>query len=449
MRVVSLLLALQLLASVTAAVLLAPQDGAARPGPAAVDAAGEVRGAPAPAPAPVPDPRAQREQAVQALLDARAAAVLARDREAFLAGVWSGAPEFAARQAELFDNLAGVPLASWAYDLDPTTERGTNAELDARYGQGRWWAPEVLLTFALAEFDPEPTYAPQRLTFVLFGDTWALAADDDFDAVGLSSTRGLWDAGPVVAYRGRSTLVLSHPGSEELARQIADSVDAAVPRVTSVWGTEWTQTVVVLVPDDQTELDRMLGGTTDLTKIAAVATAELTDLDGGYRAVGNRVIVNPPNFAKLGRLGRQVVLTHEVAHVATRAATGPDAPTWLVEGLADYIGYLDVPVPLTTAAREVRTAVQEGRLPEQLPTDDDFNGSSERLQLSYEASWLAFRLLVDTYGRDAALRFYRAVGASRDAGAPAALERAFAEELGTTTAQFTAAWREHLTSTFS
>jgi hypothetical protein len=438
---------LQLLVSLGAVVLMSPPTEApARPeadGGAVVG--GAVRAAPA---APEPDPRVLREQAVRTLLDTRAAAVRNRDREGFLAGV-AGPPEFVERQAALFDNLENVPLAVWEYELDGRTDRAPNADLDARYGPDQWWAPDVVLKYAIAEFDPEPTYAPQRLTFVRVGEAWRVASDDDFEAAGLATTRALWDSGPVVTHRGVRSLALGHPGSEPLMKQIADVVDDAVPRVSSVWGTEWTQTVVILVPRDQEELDRLLGGTTDLTRIAAVATAELTDLQDGYHPVGNRVLVNPPNFAKLGRLGRQVVLTHETAHVATRKATGPDAPAWMVEGLADYIGYLDVPVPLTTAARETYAAVQEGRIPQELPADSAFDGANPDLPLAYETSWLAFRLLVDTYGLEAALRCYRSVGVSRGVGSAVALERAFAEELGTTVPAFTAAWREHLASAFS
>ena len=441
MQLVGTALAVQLVASLGAVALIAPSDEA-RP-PAVVRAEPPVRAAPA------TDLRAEREDAVRALLDARAGAVMSRDREAFLAGVSPANPAFVERQAALFDALAEVPLASWQYDLDPLRERSGNAELDARHGAGQWWSPDVQLRYALAEFDVEPTYAPQRLTFVRSGDAWLLAADDDFEAVGEPSTRALWDAGPVVPVRGVHTLALGHPGSLGLMQQIVSVVDAAVPRVSRVWGTGWSQAVVVLVPSTQEELDRMLNGSTDLSRIAAVATAELTDLEGRYHPVGNRVIVNPPNFAKLGRLGRQVVLTHETAHVATRVATGPDVPTWLVEGMADYIGYLDVPVGVDTAARELGDAVRAGRVPEQLPTDASFDGANPDLAQAYEASWLAFQLLVEQHGADAALRFYRAVGASRDAGPTAAVDRAFATELGTTTAAFTAAWREHLVRTFT
>ena len=441
-RVVAAAAVLQLLASLVGVTAL--REGSTSSPPAA-----------APAPpaavlaAPAPDPRVLRERAVRRLLEQRADAVLRRDREAFLATVLPTATEFRDRQAAMFDALAEVPLASWDYELDAGRQSAVNDALDARYGDDGWWSPDVLLRYALDGFDPEPTYAPQRLTFARSGEEWLLAGDADFEAADELSTRGLWDFGPVVVHRSQHALVLGHPGSRQLLPQIALVVDAAVPDVDAVWQADWTRAVVVLVPQDDTELDRMLNGSTDLSRIAAVATAELPDLGDGFHPVGDRIIVNPPNFAKLGRLGRQVVLTHEVTHVATRRATGPDTPTWLVEGLADYVGYLDAAVTTETAARELGAAVRAGQVPAALPADTDFDGGNADIAQAYEASWLAYRLLVETYGADAALRFYRAVGSSRGAGPAAAVEAAFAQELGTTTAAFTQAWQAYLVSTLS
>ena len=438
----SVALALQLLGSLVGVAVL--RDSAAPSTPTATSSPSAAVLA-----APAPDPRVQREQAVRQLLQDRAAAVLRRDREAFLATVLPSATELVERQGRMFDALADVPLASWDYELDAGRQSSVNEALDARYGADGWWSPDVLLRYALDGFDPEPTYAPQRLTFARAGDAWLLAGDDDFDDAGELSTRGLWDFGAVVAHRSDHALVLGHPGSRELLPQIAEVVDAAVPDVDAVWRADWSRAVVVLVPQDDTELDRILNGSTDLSRIAAVATAELTDLGDGFHPVGDRILINPPNFAKLGRLGRQVVLTHEVTHVATRRATGPDTPTWLVEGLADYAGYLEADVPLETAARELREAVREGRVPTALPADSDFDGGNAEIAQAYEASWLAYRLLVEQHGADAALRFYRNVGASRGNGAAAAVENAFALELGTTTAAFTEAWRAYLVSSLS
>lgn len=399
--------------------------------------------------APVRDLLGERVIGVRALLERRASALRDRNREAFLATVSPTAVAFQARQAALFDALAEVPLARWDYELDPAHERSPDPRLDARYGFGAWWAPDVILRYALRDFDREATYARQRLTFVRTGDAWTVASDDDFAAGGEPSARGLWDGGPVQLVRGEHTLVLGHPGPQSFLREVAAEVDLAVTRVTAVWGTEWAQSVVVLVPNDQQELSTILGPAVDLTRIAAVATAELPDVPGGYRPVGDRIMVNPPNFAKLGKLGRSVVLSHEVTHVATRQASGPDMPTWLAEGFADYLGYLDSQVGVATATRELRTDVRAGRVPVALPADADFAGSSPTLAQAYEQSWLAVRLIVERYGQDEALRFYRAVGASRGSGAPAALERGFTGVLGTTTAAFTATWRESLVRTLS
>lgn len=442
-RVVAGAVVLQLLASLAGAAVLRDGASSSAPSARAITPPAAVLAAPA------PDPLVQREQAVRRLLEQRADAVLRRDREAFLSTVLPTATAFVDRQAEMFDALAEVPLASWDYELDAGHQSAVNDALDDRYGDDGWWSPDVLLRYALDGFDPEPTYAPQRLTFAQAGDQWLLAGDDDFEATDDLSTRGLWDFGPVVVHRSDHALVLGHPGSRELLPQIGEVVDAAVPDVDAVWQTDWSRAVVVLVPQDDTELDRMLNGSTDLSRIAAVATAELPDLGDGFHPVGDRVIVNPPNFAKLGRLGRQVVLTHEVMHVATRRATGPDTPTWLVEGLADYVGYLDTGVPTETAARELRDAVRSGQVPAALPADTDFDGGNATIAQAYEASWLAYRFLVETYGADAALRFYRVVGRSRGAGPAAAAGAAFASELETTTAAFTEAWRAYLVSTLS
>ncbi|MFN2524070.1 MAG: peptidase MA family metallohydrolase [Mycobacteriales bacterium] len=412
-RLLAVLVALELLAGVASTFALQP---------APRRAAATLRAA-----VPHEDPRAA---AVQALLTARADAITRHDRAAWLATVDPTATAFAARQARLFDALQSVPVQGWTYELDPERTQPANPAVDSRRGDG-WWGPAVTLRYRLAGFDSVPTAEPQHLTFVPRGDRWYVAADDDFAD---RTSRGLWDEGPVTVVRGRSSLVLGHPSSATLMRTVADAVDAAVPRVTAVWGTAWSRKVVVLVPSTQRELQRLVGGAGDFSRIAAVATAELT----GSRPVGDRVIINPPNFRQLGALGRRVVLTHEVTHVATRAATGNATPTWLVEGFADYIGYLGADVSSRVAAQELRVQVRRGRLPATLPADVDFDGGNARLAQVYEQAWLAAVLLARRYGSAKLVAFYRAVGSGLTVDA--ALQRV----LGTDLARFTRDWRRDL-----
>ncbi|MDT7539170.1 MAG: hypothetical protein QOI82_2755 [Actinomycetota bacterium] len=382
-----------------------------------------------------------RDRAVQALLDVRAAAIRDRDRAAWLSTIDPANPEFRTAQAALFDALADVPLSDWSYSVEPDSAPPASVGLDAKRGKG-WWAPGVTLSYRITGYDDVPTIEPQRLTFVPRGDAWFIAADDDFADVGRDTTRGLWDSGRVVVTRGRSCLVLGHAGSRSLMRRVATAVDAAVPRVTSVWGSGWAQHVVVLVPSTQAELSRIVGGNSDLSQIAAVATAELRNASSGYHPVGDRIAINPPTFAKLGTLGRRVVLTHEVMHVASRAASGPEEPAWLVEGLADYAGYRGVHVPYSASASELRSAVRRGRVPTALPKESDFAGDNKDLAQVYEEAWLAVRLISEQHGPDGLLRFYREVG--RPDAAPTAVDDAFRQLWGTSLATFTRQWRRDL-----
>jgi len=422
-------LAIQLLVGVTSAVLLQP----------GVRARVEAQRSAPVHPANARTDQSVRTTAVRALLTARAHAVLRKDRAAFLATVDPTATGFLARQAKLIDALHDVPLASWTYELDPDHERARTAPLDAL--RGTWWSPDVALRYALVGFDRTPTVQQQGLTFVQRGTRWYVAADDDFAASGHPTARDLWDGGRVIAVRGRSCLVLGHPAGALLVRSLVADCDAAVPRVTAVWGAGWARRVVLVVPDSTAELSRIVPDAGDLSQVAAVATAELVQPATGYHPVGDRVVINPTTFRDLGGVGRRVVLTHEVTHVASRSATGPQVPTWFVEGLADYVGYQGLRLPLAVAAEELQSDVRAGKLPRELPLDSDFNGSRKDLAQTYEQSWLAVGLLARTYGQAAMLRLYRDTGADPSSGA---LGRAMAKDLHTTVPAFTAAWRADL-----
>jgi hypothetical protein len=241
--------------------------------------------------------------------------------------------------------------------------------------------------------------------------------------------------------------VLGPHGRRAYLQSVARDTDAAVPRVTAVWGKGWSQRVVVLVPTSQRQVSDLIGTRTVLSQIAAVAVSQVSGTGGAYRAVGSRVIVNPPNFDQLTALGRRVVLAHEVTHIASRDATGPDTPTWLVEGFADYVGYRGTSVDPKTAARELGLDLRAKRAPKQLPVDADFNGDNTRLAQSYESAWLACRMIAERFGEPRLLAFYRAVGTSKAGGREAAVREALKTVLATTPDAFTTAWRAYVVAT--
>ena len=386
-------------------------------------------------------PSPNRAVEVEALLVRRAAAVMARDRPAFLADLDPRATAFVGRQSALFDALADVPFSSWSYELDATRESDPRA-LAARYDTPVW-LPQVRLRYSYTGIATAPTVTGQGLTFVEREGRWLLASDTDLDDGPLRTARELWDSGPVEVVRGARSLVLGHPGSNPPLRQVASDVDAAVPRVSAAWGSDWAEQVVVVVPEHVEEMRSVVGEGLDLGSIAAVATAQLLGGAERYEPVGDRVVVQPENWPRLGALGRRIVLTHEVFHVAARAASGPCLPLWLLEGLADHIAYSGTGLPVGRVVPQTLTEIRAGRVPSALPAPEDFHGvNSSR---AYEVSWLAVGYLAETYGDATLEALYRRIGAAPAGSNPqVVVADAFRDVLGTSLEQFTVGWTADL-----
>lgn len=384
------------------------------------------------------------------MLNARAAALLKRDRAAYARSLDPAAKAFRAKQLAIFGNLTPVPLQEWKYHVDAgESDDKVTAAIRKRHGGDEVYAPPVSLQYRLRGFDARPTEVRHRLTFVRRGARWYLASDSDFDRPGHATARDLWDFGPVDVVRTARSLVIGPRGRRGYLQSVARDTDAAIPRVTAVWGKAWPQKVVVLVPTSQRQVSDLIGTKTALAQIAAVAVAQVVRAGPAYRSVGSRIIVNPPNFDQLTDVGRRVVLTHEVTHVASRDSTGPFAPAWLVEGFADYVGYRGTSLDPKVAARELRADIRENRMPKALPKEADFNGDNTSLAQAYEGSWLACRMIAERYGEPKLLAFYRRVGASKSASKDAALRAALRSDLRTTPEAFTAAWRAYLKATLA
>jgi len=118
-------------------------------------------------------------------------------------------------------------------------------------------------------------------------------------------------------------------------------------------------------------------------------------------------------------------------------------PTWLAEGFADYVGYLHSGIATDFAAQELAADVRAGRVPTQLPDNNEFDGNSKQLSQAYEGAWLACRLIAERHGPAALVRFYRAVGTSSSSQSEA-LSTASAKVLHESFLRFTRDWRDFL-----
>ncbi len=354
---------------------------------------------------------------VQRVLDRRAAALLDRDEAAYRrTGASAG-----------FDNLRAVPLAGWSYRLTGLHRTGDTATAEAE------------LRYRVEGYDRAPVSAGRTLSLGLDArGEWYVEAERPAGG----SAEQLWDQGKVSVVRGDDSLVLGVGQSEAVLRSYAELADDAVPAVSQAWGTDWARHVVVLVPESLNDMAGLLGSPASSYRgIAAVTTGET---GAPANAPADRIIVNPDAYGVLGKVGKQVVLTHETTHVATRADTTAATPLWLSEGYADWVGYLGSGRSPSQAAPELWRAVSEGSGPRELPADADFGftGDANKLARAYESGWMACRMIADHWGEVRLGEFYRAVGAhERREGA---VEGALKDVLGTSQADFTARWREYL-----
>lgn len=214
--------------------------------------------------------------------------------------------------------------------------------------------------------------------------------------------------------------MVGHHAAPELLRDLALRADAAGTRVSAVLGRPVRP--VVLVPASAAEAARV-AGVGSVAGLAAVA-------DGG------RVVVVPEYFGRLTPTGRDVVLTHELTHVA---AGTERLPVWLYEGFADYVGYRDAGLPVRVAAAELAADVRAGRLPGGLPGPEAFAPSSRdpvRLARAYQEAWLACRFIAERFGEGTLVRLYRD---AQTGGIDPGLAR-----LGLSAGTLTARWREYV-----
>ncbi|MGX7680461.1 hypothetical protein ACSMXN_16345 [Jatrophihabitans sp. DSM 45814] len=386
---------------------------------------------------------AEMQQALGAL-NAHAAALLARDGSSWAAGLDadSRAADFYSRQRAVFANLAQVPVKTWRYSL---TAPITSAEiLDAaaeRLG-ARVVVLHVQLSYALDRVDLLPTSKDEWLTLVKRANGWRIAGDTDAEPAGDHSWMGPWDFGPLSVRTGTHTLVLSHPAQRADLQSYGQLVEDSIAAVTEIWGPAWNSHVAVLIPSTEAEFIALTGDSGDVSNIAALSVADRVQADG--TVLGARIVLNPITLARMDASGRRLVIRHELTHIAARASTSNQMPSWVVEGFADYVGNLDSGIATAQSASELAAEIRQGRIPGALPSNAEFDGSNSRLPQVYEESWLACTLVAQRVGQKGLVRFYKAVSLAARSDPANASEAALRSVLGISLTEFTRAWQAEL-----
>ncbi|MFI8503675.1 hypothetical protein ACIGFK_34995 [Streptomyces sp. NPDC085524] len=319
------------------------------------------------------------------------------------------------------ERLAGIPLEGWSYEVTSVRRDGARATARAE------------LHYRLAGYDTAPAGSARELTLDGQGGRWRVTADRPAPG----ALPQLWDQGAVTVARGAHSLVLGGEGQSPGALSaIAAEADRAVPAAGAAWPRPWSGRVVVLVPGSLERMAGLLGRPAEAYRgLGAVTTGQV----GAGPAPADRVVVNPQAYPELSGQGRRIVLTHEVTHVATRAATSATTPLWLSEGFADWAAYRGTSTTPAQGAPVLARAVRRGEVPGGLPRTEAFafGGDPEAAARAYEGAWLACRLIAEKWGEAGLVRLYEAAGREP-------WPNALAHALGTDTDTLTRAWQESL-----
>jgi hypothetical protein len=340
--------------------------------------------------------------AVVDLLQRRSGAVQAGNRAAWLATVDPADKGLVQRQGDLFGRLSGLRPPSWSYSVE-APDAVLPAARRAALGTNSFLA-HVRLAYRLAPGAGE-VQRDQHLTLVQRGGRWLVGGDQDG-----RQQRDLWDLAPITVARGSRSVVVAARGATVPATRTASEADAAARRVDAVWGDAWPRPVVVVLPATLKDMATLLDRTDidGLSQLAAVTTGELrTDPVAQGRTTGDRVVVNPVAFPGLSALGRGVVLTHELTHVATRARDASAPPVWVDEGFADYVAYLGTPLAVRNVAADLLNDPKALAALRGLPVNEAFDPTSGQVGPAYAAAWLAMRFIAKEGGAAMVVDFYR------------------------------------------
>ncbi|MEU4391529.1 hypothetical protein [Kribbella sp. NPDC023855] len=378
----------------------------------------------------VPDAETQMLTEIDAVLKARAAAVLAGRLPQYLATVDAKNAKLVQRDKQVFANLRKLGLKQFSYARETSfvpEKHGTDG-----------WAVRLMMVLQIEGIDAAPRATPLGYTFAQRGGRWLLVADDDLAAESDRGTyREPWDLGPIEVARGGGVLVVVPAGEGANARRLVQESREALPAV-RLATRRAQQGILVIAMRDRKSMDTewATGG----HPAGAVSVRNYSPTDAAltsFKVTGSRIVINPTYRETSDRF----LLAHEFTHAAL-STLGNSAPTWLVEGFAMYV--------------ENRLAEQSGSADQVadwrdkllsksvkplvvLPIDGIFHGDYD--EESYGVSWLIVEYLVTKYGLDKVNALYADLAKGSDD--PAAREQTLRKHLKLSEAALVAALKKY------
>jgi len=187
----------------------------------------------------------------------------------------------------------------------------------------------------------------------------------------------------------------------------------------------------------------MIQATYPLENFLAFATSSI-DIEKGVEFGGHRIVLNWDRIGGADDDYMRTILTHELMHVATRGLAGPFTPSFVDEGIAEYVARQGD----ETSLGALDSAVAAGTFDRKLPREHEFRvGGQESIFLSYKESQSAITFLIEGWGRRAFVEFYRELGSQKIAAGTAEyhLDRALRSAIGMSLQRFERAWADSIT----
>jgi hypothetical protein len=364
----------------------------------------------------LPDPRTDLPK----LLAKRAKAIVDDDRTAFMSTVDKRQKTWYREQSTQFARMRTVPFATFAYRV--VALRG-GAGQKRRYDADQVYLGQVEARYRFTGQDASPVLTRHSFTFVHIPAGWRIANRGD-PRLRARDDVEIWDSGQVRTVRSARTLIVYHPGEEALARRLLTVADRAYGQVAAAWTGKWERKAVILVPRDQQEAQKLVGAR-DLSRVAALASSSIESNQSG-RVLGNRIVINTTNVVRYRDLDLQVLITHEMTHVATRTL-GDGVPLLLVEGFADWAALMPVKLPFQVTRAALYQQVRSGRFDGTLPGDREFRGPNAGV--AYDEGSAFCLWVARTYGAAKLRALYLEFAGTSPASA-ADLDRGFRHVLG-------------------
>lgn len=320
---------------------------------------------PRPRPHPVAVPLVQPErahptsadyQAVRRLLAVRAKAVLAGDRAAFRDTLDISDKHLLERELTVFDNLQDLPVTSLSYAVG-----ATDTAPDPIGHAGVAFAPTVVEHIGLDQAAEGAIANTTDLTFVRRGGRWLLAADNP--GAGHNDAQP-WLGAAVDVAVGRSVVVVADEHARVPAKQLLSRITHERAAVLRALGTH--DQVHLLVDATTTgEPDRLNDRGSETAGAVTYGVFSSDGVDTDHTSLAGMVVKTNPDHPD-AFAGSPETIRHELTHALDRDMLL--APTWVREGLAEYVaGYED---NISTPERALgRRLVEHERA---LPSDRDF-----------------------------------------------------------------------------